>query len=67
MVGVCPACVGQYDRKERLLSRKTGKELDIPILYLAELMAVAFGIDADKLGLKQRSVRPTKLMEKLTI
>lgn len=67
MVGVCPACVGQYDRKERLLSRKTGKELDIPILYLAELMAVAFGIDADKLGLKQRSVRPIKLMEKLTI
>ena len=67
MVGVCPACVSQYDRKERLLSRKTGKELDIPVLYLAELMAIAFGIDKEKLALKQRSVRPVKLLEKLKI
>ena len=67
MVGVCPACVSQYDRKERLLSRKTGKELDIPVLYLAELMAIAFGIDTEKLSLNQRSVKPTKLIEKLKI
>lgn len=67
MVGVCPACVGQYDRKERLLSRKTGKELNIPVLYLPELMAIAFGVDSDKLGLSNRSVRPKKLMEKLNI
>ncbi|MFX0104827.1 MAG: CoB--CoM heterodisulfide reductase iron-sulfur subunit B family protein, partial [Candidatus Hodarchaeota archaeon] len=65
MVGVCPACVGQYDRKQRLISRKTGKELDIPVLYLPELMAIAFGVEPDKLGLTNRSVRPKKLMEKL--
>ncbi|MFX1302942.1 MAG: CoB--CoM heterodisulfide reductase iron-sulfur subunit B family protein [Promethearchaeota archaeon] len=67
MVGVCPACVGQYDRKQRLISRKTGKELDIPVLYLPELMAIAFGVEPDKLGLTNRSVRPKKLMEKLNI
>ncbi len=67
MVGVCPACVSQYDRKERLISRKTGKELDIPVLYLPELMAIAFGVETDKLGLTNRSVRPKKLMEKLNI
>lgn len=67
MVGVCPACVGQYDRKERLLSRKTDKELDIPVLYLPELMAIAFGVEPDKLGLTNRSVRPKKLIEKLNI
>lgn len=67
MVGVCPACVGQYDRKQRLISRKTGKEFDIPVLYLPELMAIAFGIESDKLGLTNRSVRPKKLMEKLNI
>ena len=67
MVGVCPACVGQYDRKQRLISRKTGKELDIPVLYLPELMAIAFGVESDKLGLTNRSVRPKKLMEKLNI
>ncbi len=67
MVGVCPACVGQYDRKQRLISRKTGKELDIPVLYLPELMAIAFGVETDKLGLTNRSVKPNKLMEKLNI
>ena len=67
MVGVCPACVGQYDRKQRLLSRKTGKELDIPVLYLPELMAIAFGVEKDKLGLTTRSVKPNKLLEKLNI
>ncbi|MFW9969473.1 MAG: CoB--CoM heterodisulfide reductase iron-sulfur subunit B family protein [Candidatus Odinarchaeota archaeon] len=67
MVGVCPACVGQYDRKQRLISRKTGKELDIPVLYLPELMAIAFGVEPDKLGLTNRSVKPKKLMEKLNI
>lgn len=67
MVGVCPACVGQYDRKQRQISRKTGKELDIPVLYLPELMAIAFGVETDKLSLNNRSVRPKKLMEKINI
>jgi heterodisulfide reductase subunit B len=65
MVAVCPACVSQYDKKERILQRKTAEDLDIPILYLPELMALAFGVDTDKLDLRRRSVRPTKLLEKL--
>lgn len=69
MIAVCPACSSQYDRKEKLLSRKTGKELDIPILYLAELMALAFGVDENKLALNTsvHTIRATKLMEKLKI
>lgn len=67
MVAVCPACVSQYDRKERLLDRDTDVDMDIPVLYLPELMAIAFGIDIEKLDLTRRSVRPTKLLEKLQI
>ncbi len=65
MVAVCPACVSQYDKKERVLQRKTAEDLDIPILYLPELMAIAFGVDTEKLDLTKRSVKPTKLLEKL--
>jgi heterodisulfide reductase subunit B len=65
MIAVCPACVTQYDRKAKVISRKTDKELDIPILYLPEIMAIAFGVDMEELGLTNRSIRPTKLMEKL--
>ena len=66
LITVCPACTTQYDRKERVIARKTGKELDIPVLYLAEIMAVALGVDLQDLSLKNRSVKPYKLIDKLT-
>jgi heterodisulfide reductase subunit B len=67
MVAVCPACVSQYDQKERVLQRKTAEDLNVPILYLPELMAIAFGVDKEKLDLTRRAVKPTKLLEKLKI
>ncbi|MFX0046541.1 MAG: CoB--CoM heterodisulfide reductase iron-sulfur subunit B family protein [Candidatus Hermodarchaeota archaeon] len=66
LIAVCPACTTQYDRKEKLVARRTGKELDIPVLYLAEVMAIALGIDLEDLSLKNRSIKPNKLIEKLT-
>jgi len=66
LIAVCPACVTQYDRKEKIISRRTGKDLDIPVLYLPEIMAIALGIELEDLKLKNRSVKPTKLIEKLT-
>ena len=67
VVAVCPACASQYDRKEKMLSRKSEIALDIPILYLPELMAIALGVDVEKLSLKKRSIKPTKVLEKLSI
>jgi heterodisulfide reductase subunit B len=66
LITVCPACTTQYDRKERMIARKTGKELDIPVLYLAEIMAIALGVELQDLSLTNRSVRPKKLIDKLT-
>jgi len=66
LIAVCPACVTQYDRKEKIISRRTGTDLDIPVLYLPEIMAIALGIELEDLNLKNRSVKPTKLIEKLT-
>ncbi len=66
LIAVCPACTTQYDRKEKIIARRTGKELDIPVLYLSEIMAVALGVELEDLSLNQRSVKPNKLIEKLT-
>ena len=66
LIAVCPACTTQYDRKEKIIARKSGKELDIPVLYLAEMMAIALGIELEDLSLTNRSVKPNKLIEKLT-
>ncbi|MHA1914475.1 MAG: CoB--CoM heterodisulfide reductase iron-sulfur subunit B family protein [Promethearchaeota archaeon] len=66
LITVCPACTTQYDRKTKMIARRTGKELDIPVLYLAEIMAIALGVDLQDLSLKNRSIKPNKLIEKLT-
>jgi heterodisulfide reductase subunit B len=66
LIAVCPACTTQYDRKEKIISRKSEKELDIPVLYLAEMMAIALGVELQDLSLTNRSVKPKKLIEKLT-
>ena len=66
LITVCPACTTQYDRKEKIISRRTGKKLDIPVLYLTEAMAIALGVDLQDLSLKNRSVKPYKLIDKLT-
>jgi len=66
LIAVCPACVTQYDRKEKLIARRTGKELNIPVLYLPEIMAIALGVTLEDLSLSTRSVKPNKLIEKLT-
>jgi heterodisulfide reductase subunit B len=66
LITVCPACTTQYDRKEKIISRRTGKELDVPVLYLTEVMAIALGVDLQDLSLKNRSVKPYKLIDKLT-
>jgi len=66
LIAVCPACTTQYDRKEKIMARRTGKTLDIPVLYLAEIMAIALGVKLEDLSLNNRSVKPNKLIEKLT-
>ncbi|MFX1407573.1 MAG: CoB--CoM heterodisulfide reductase iron-sulfur subunit B family protein [Promethearchaeota archaeon] len=66
LIAVCPACTTQYDRKERIIARRTGKELDIPVLYLAEMMAIGLGVELEELSLTNRSIKPNKLIEKLT-
>ena len=66
LIAVCPACTTQYDRKEKIIARNTNKDLDIPVLYLAEMMAIALGVELEDLSLTNRSVKPNKLIEKLT-
>ena len=66
LIAVCPACTTQYDRKEKIIARNKNKKLDIPVLYLAEIMAIALGVELEDLSLTNRSVKPNKLIEKLT-
>jgi len=63
VVVVCPACYQQYEFKQRELNKLNNSEYDIPIFYLSELVALAFGFSPDDLGFRFHRVKPTKLFE----
>ncbi|MFW9780688.1 MAG: CoB--CoM heterodisulfide reductase iron-sulfur subunit B family protein [Candidatus Heimdallarchaeota archaeon] len=63
-VVVCPACFQQMDTNQKKAGTQANKSFDIPILYLTELMALAFGFPADELGLKFHRSRLTSFLEK---
>ena len=45
LVVVCPSCFQQFDLNQAAL-RRAGEEVDVPVLYLSELIALCFGHDA---------------------
>ena len=55
LVVVCPSCFQQFDLNQAAL-RRAGEELHVPVLYLAELLALAFGHAPDELGLGMHRV-----------
>ncbi|MGQ4872707.1 MAG: CoB--CoM heterodisulfide reductase iron-sulfur subunit B family protein [Promethearchaeia archaeon] len=65
VVVVCPACYQQFDFKQRDLNKKEGNHFNIPVFYLSELMALAFGYDPGELGLNFHRVRVKDLLESL--
>ncbi len=62
---VCPACFQQFDFKQRELNKKNNSNYKIPIFYLSELVALAFGYKPEELGLKFHRVQPKTLLESL--
>ena len=62
---VCPACYQQFDFNQRELSKKEGVNFEIPVFYLSELVALAFGHKQEDLGFSFHRVRPKGLLESL--
>jgi heterodisulfide reductase subunit B len=64
---VCPACYQQFDFNQKEVGKKVGVEMDVPIFYLSELVALAFGYAAEELGFNFHRVRPNALLESLEL
>lgn len=62
---VCPACFQQYDFNQRELNKKNNTNYEIPVFYLSELVAMAFGYNPEDLGFNFHRVRPTILLENI--
>ena len=65
VVVVCPACYQQFEFNQRELNKMNNTNYDIPIFYLSEVVALAFGYKPEELGLNFHRIRPNALFESL--
>ena len=51
-IDTCPWCHKMFDARQIKAGETVAKKLNIPVLYLTQLIGLAFGIEHDKLGLQ---------------
>jgi heterodisulfide reductase subunit B len=62
VIVACPMCHANLDmRQKNILKHNPGRQA-IPVLYLSQLIGIAFGIDFNKLGLNLHTIDPAPLI-----
>ncbi|MDX9742728.1 MAG: CoB--CoM heterodisulfide reductase iron-sulfur subunit B family protein [Arcobacteraceae bacterium] len=51
MVTPCPLCHLRMDVQQHNISKQAGRDINIPVLHLPQMVGIALGIDAKSLGL----------------
>jgi heterodisulfide reductase subunit B len=62
VVTLCPMCQANLDTRQADISKATGKVYQVPILYLTELMGVAFGNSRVRSWFDRHIVSPTSML-----
>ena len=62
-VDVCPWCHRQFDARQKKAGDTVAAKLDVPVMYLTQLMGLAFGINPEKLGLHLNQSPVDKLIK----
>ena len=66
LVLVCAGCYDQFERASKTLRETDGYDFDVPVIHLAELLAISYGLRPDDIGMRYMRTAPVdKLIEKL--
>jgi len=65
IVTPCPMCHFNLDAKQRDIEKHFDIEIGLPILFISQLIGLAFGLPPKELGLNRNVVSPNRLLEKL--
>lgn len=65
MVTPCPLCHLNLDSRQPEIEKTIGQKLGLPVLHLAQLVALALGISPVELGLERHVVSTKPVLEKL--
>lgn len=63
LIVACPSCFLQFDLNQAALKRMK-EDYDIPVFFLSEILALAFGTDPETLGLEGHKIDTAPFFEK---
>ncbi|MCW3000607.1 MAG: disulfide reductase [Solirubrobacterales bacterium] len=63
LVTPCPLCHLNLDLQQPLASKAVGRQLDMPVLHLPQLVGLALGLSPKELGLQRHVVKPTSVID----
>ncbi|MFI5009500.1 MAG: CoB--CoM heterodisulfide reductase iron-sulfur subunit B family protein [Solirubrobacterales bacterium] len=63
LVTPCPLCHLNLDLQQPLAAKAVGRELEMPVLHLPQLVGLALGLEPKQLGMQRHVVRPTSVID----
>jgi succinate dehydrogenase / fumarate reductase cytochrome b subunit len=63
LVTPCPLCHLNLDLQQPLAEREVGRELNMPVLHLPQLLGLALGLGPKELGFSKHVVKPTSVID----
>ena len=62
IVAACPMCQANLDTRQEAIEKERGIKYNLPIVYYTQLMGLAFGYSAKKMGLNRLLTSPGNLL-----
>jgi succinate dehydrogenase cytochrome b subunit len=63
LVTPCPLCHLNLDLQQPLAQRIVGRELNMPVLHLPQLVGLALGLEPKELGMQRHVVKPASVID----
>jgi succinate dehydrogenase / fumarate reductase cytochrome b subunit len=63
LVTPCPLCHLNLDLQQPLAERVVGRELNMPVLHLPQLLGLALGLEPKELGMHRHVVKPATVID----
>ncbi len=61
----CPMCQVNLDLRQQDIKRQSGRDFNMPVVYITQLLGLGLGVDASKLGFDRLMVPATNILEKV--
>jgi heterodisulfide reductase subunit B len=65
MAVACPMCQINLDMRQSNINKTKGKEYNLPIVYITQLLGLCLGISSKKLGMDKCVVSPKPIIERV--